>query len=190
MLEQTWHALRVASDALRAAGQMPALATGLVTQVSASGGGVPKLDVGAAQVGFRGLVGDKQAHRVHHGRPWQALCLFADEVIAELRAEGHPIGRGSVGENVTVSGLDWSRVRPGVLLQIGTVLAHVQAYAEPCATNARWFLGGDFNRMNADRGPVSRVYATVLQPGRIATGDTITLEPSVTGTIDALTATA
>jgi MOSC domain-containing protein YiiM len=110
-------------------------------------------------------------------------------VIDTLRAEGHPIERGSVGENVTVSGLDWSQVRPGVLLQLGSVLAHVQAYAEPCNTNARFFLNGDFNRMNADRGPVSRVYATVLRPGHITTGDAAVLEPALTGTINELTGT-
>ncbi|MFA6445398.1 MAG: glucose PTS transporter subunit IIA, partial [Sterolibacterium sp.] len=85
----------------------------------------------------------------------------AEAVIEALQAEGHPIGRGSVGENITVRGLPWADVQPGVLLRIGTVLAHVQAYAEPCNTNSRFFLGGDFQRMNIDRGPVSRVYATV-----------------------------
>jgi len=131
-----------------------------------------------------------QRMRVHHGRPWQALCIYADEVIDMLRAEGHPIGRGSVGENITVARLDWSQVRPGVLVQIGGVLAHVQAYAEPCNTNAQFFLGGDFNRMNAKVGPVSRVYATVLQPGTIATGDRVVLEPALAGTIEDLTAQA
>ena len=130
-------ALRAASDALRSDGQMPASVTGRVVQLSSSGGGVPKLAVPAVDVGLRGVAGDVQRVRVHHGRPWQALCLYADEVIeAASQAEGHPIDRGSVGENVTVSGLPWEQVRPGVLLRIGTVLAHVQAYAEPCNTNA------------------------------------------------------
>ena len=187
-LAAAWQGLRDVSDALRADGQMPASATGTVTQLSASNGGVPKLAVESAEVGFRGVVGDVQRMRIHHGRPWQALCIYADEVIDMLRDEGHPIGRGSVGENITVAGLDWSHVRPGVLLQIGGVLAHVQAYAEPCNTNARFFIGGDFNRMNAKVGPVSRVYATVLQPGHIATGDPVVLEPILAGTIEQLTA--
>jgi len=74
------------------------------------------------------------------------------------------------------------------VLQVGGVLAHVQAYAEPCNTNAQFFLGGDFNRMNAKLGAVSRVYATVLRPGSITTGDRVTLEPALAGTIDQLTA--
>jgi MOSC domain-containing protein YiiM len=187
-LATAWQGLRDLSDALRTDGQMPGTATGTVTQLSLSKGGVPKLPTDSVEVGFRGVLGDVQRMRVHHGRPWQALCIYADEVIDMLRAEGHPIGRGSVGENITVAGLDWAQVRPGVMLRIGEVLTHVQAYAEPCNTNARFFLGGDFNRMNADRGPVSRVYATVLQPGSITTGDRVTLEPALTGTIEELTA--
>ena len=189
-LVAAWQGMREVSDALRADGQLPAAAEGTVTQLSLSKGGVPKLPVDSVEVGFRGVIGDVQRMRVHHGRPWQALCIYADEVIDMLRAEGHPIGRGSVGENITVARLDWSQVRPGVLVQIGGVLAHVQAYAEPCNTNAQFFLGGDFNRMNANVGPVSRVYATVLQPGTIATGDRVVLEPALAGTIEDLTAQA
>ncbi|MEO6124043.1 MAG: MOSC domain-containing protein [Ilumatobacteraceae bacterium] len=179
LLADVWQSLRDASDALRADGQMPERQAGIVTQLSRSGGGVPKLAVDAVDVDFGGVVGDIQRVRVHHGRPWQALCLFADEVIDQFRTEGHPIQRGSVGENISVSGLDWALVRPGVRIRVGTVVGHVQAFAEPCRSNAQFFVGGDFQRMNIDRGPVSRVYATVLEPGRIATGDTIELEPDL-----------
>lgn len=179
LLADGWSTLHTASDALRADGQMPDPQAGVVTQLSRSGGGVPKLAVDAVDVDFGGVVGDIQRTRVHHGRPWQALCLFADEVIDQLRAEGHPIERGSVGENITVGGLDWAAMRPGVRIRVGTVLAHVQAFATPCRSTAASFLGGDFNRMNIDRGPVSRVYATVLEPGRIVSGDTIELEPPI-----------
>jgi MOSC domain-containing protein YiiM len=98
-------------------------------------------------------------------------------VIASLAADGHPIGAGSAGENVTVSGLDWSDVKPGVRLRIGSVLCQVTAYAVPCKQNARWFSDGDFTRIHHSRGPVSRVYAVVLDPGVIAVGDAVTLEP-------------
>ena len=165
---------------------MPATATGSVTQVSASGGGVPKLALPSADVGWRGVAGDVQRTRVHHGRPWQALCLWSDEVLAILQAEGHPIARGAAGENITITGLDWSEVRPGVVVRIGTLLAHVQAYSEPCSKNARWFVDGDFHRMHADVGPVSRVYATVLRPGRVSPGDDVVLEPDEAGTVDEL----
>ena len=182
LLADVWDTLRAAADAARADGQMPACTAGSVVQVSASKGGVPKLPLASADVGFRGLVGDSQRVRIHHGRPWQALCIYSDEVIEMLQREGHPISRGSAGENITVRGLPWEHVRPGVTLRIGTVLAHVQAYADPCATTKASFIGGGFQRMHAHRGPVSRVYATVLTPGRVAPGDDVILEPPVVAT--------
>ena len=123
------------------------------------------------------MVGDRQATRVHHGRPWQALCLWSAEVIDEFRTQGHPIAPGRAGENVTVSGLPWEQVRPGVRLQVSNVLCEISAYALPCYQNKPWFIDGDFEVMNHERGPVSRVYATVLQPGDIAVGDEAILEP-------------
>jgi MOSC domain-containing protein YiiM len=57
------------------------------------------------------------------------------------------------------------------------VLCEVSAYAFPCKQNTAWFRDGDFMAMWAGNGPVSRLYATVLQPGRIATGDPAILEP-------------
>ncbi|MEI7617689.1 MAG: MOSC domain-containing protein [Actinomycetota bacterium] len=177
ILANTWSALAAALQALRADGQLPATAAGTVAQLSSSKGGVPKVALESVDVSFRGVVGDVQKSRNHHGRPWQALCIYSDEVIHQFRADGHPIARGSAGENITTSGLDWADIRPGVRLRIGTVLADVQAYATPCKHNAQWFSDGDFNRMNCLRGAVSRVYATVIEPGRIVAGDAVILEP-------------
>jgi MOSC domain-containing protein YiiM len=109
---------------------------------------------------------------------WQALCLWSADVVDDLRAEGHPIAPGNAGENVSVSGIDWSTLRPGVRLSLGDALAEVSAYATPCSKNAGWFVGGDFDRMNHDRHPgVSRVYASVVRDGKIRPGDRVIVEP-------------
>ena len=176
-LSRVWAAWASAGPALRAAGQLPARAHGAVAQLNISGGGLPKQPVPTLEVGWRGAVGDRQATRVHHGRPWQALCLWSSEVVADLHAKGHPIAPGLAGENITVSGLVWADVRAGVRLQVGGVLCEISAYALPCFQNKAWFAGADFETMHHSRGPVSRVYATVLQPGTITVGDTVTLEP-------------
>jgi MOSC domain-containing protein YiiM len=123
------------------------------------------------------VVGDRQADRRDHGRPFQALCLWSTEVTDELRADGHPIAPGLAGENVSLTGLPWPRVRPGARLRLGDVLAEVSSYAVPCSKNARWFTGGRFDVIHHDKGPYSRVYATVLEPGRITEGDPVLLEP-------------
>ncbi len=149
----------------------------LVHQINTSNGGVPKLPVAEAEVRERGVVGDRQADRVHHGHPEQALCLYSLEVIEKLQAEGHPIAPGSAGENLTLSGIDWSSVVPGVRLRIGDELEiEITDYATPCSKNAQWFADGKFGRMGQSRHPgESRVYARVVSVGTIKTGDRVAL---------------
>lgn len=47
---------------------------------------------------------------------------LARELIEELRSEGHPIAPGTIGENLTLAGLPWKEMRPGVRLEVGDVL--------------------------------------------------------------------
>lgn len=149
---------------------------GQVHQINTSKGGVPKLPVEYAVVNDRGLVGDLQADKVHHGSPDQALCLFSLEVIETLQSEGHPIEAGSSGDNITVSGIDWAEVTPGRRLSIGPIEIELTGYAEPCAKNARWFVDGKFGRMKQSRHPgESRVYARVIKGGAIKAGDPVEL---------------
>jgi MOSC domain-containing protein YiiM len=151
---------------------------GTVAQLNVSDGGVPKKPVEEAEVGDRGLVGDRQAARQHHGRPLQALCLWSTEVIDALRAEGHPIEPGLAGENVTLSGIDWTTIQPGVQLLIGDVLAEISAWSTPCVKNAAWFVDRDVHRIDHDRHPGwSRAYAWVREPGTIRHGDRVVVEP-------------
>jgi MOSC domain-containing protein YiiM len=88
--------------------------TGVILQISLSNGGVPKRAIDRGIVWEEGLQGDRQADLRAHGGPARAVCLYSFEVIERLRAEGHPIGPGATGENVTVGALDWSLVVPGV----------------------------------------------------------------------------
>ena len=176
-LHAVWNAWTAAGPALRAAGELPPAATGVVTQLSVSPGGLPKLAIESTEVSWGGMTGDRQATRLHHGRPWQTLCLWSAEVIEAFVAAGHPLAPGRAGENITIRGLPWDEVRAGVRLQIGTVVCEVSSYALPCASNKPFFLNGDFRVMHHERGPVSRVYATVLEPGLVTTGDAAILEP-------------
>lgn len=179
---QPIEAVHVVMHQLHLAGRLRHLTTapetGTVVQVSRSGGGVPKLPVDRVPLSTRGLEGDVQHNRRHHGRPWQAVCLWSAEIIEGLRAEGHPIGFGSAGENLTVRGLDWQLLSPGVRLVVGTAVLQVSSYAIPCTKNARWFSDGDVTRMAQETRPgASRLYASVLVPGVVAAGDPITVEP-------------
>lgn len=172
------HALHLAGRLRHRLGGGASTQFGRVTGVFASDGGVPKVAIDEAVVGYRGVDGDRQGARRHHGRVWQALCLWSADVIEALRAEGHPIAPGCAGENVTVADLDWPSLRPGVRVRLGSVLAEVSSYATPCAKNAAWFLDRDFNRMAHERHRGwSRVYASVMEDGVIRVGDAAVVEP-------------
>lgn len=182
VLRRAVHALEhhtmLAGRAVRDAGAGAPAATGSVAQVSVNDGGVPKEPVPGARIARRGLAGDRQATRRIHGTSWQAVCLWSLERIDALRAEGHEVFPGATGENLTVAGVDWSTIRPGVQLRAGDALLVVTAYATPCQQNARWFLRRDPMRMRHDRHPGwSRVYAAVLEEGDVRTGDPVVVEP-------------
>ncbi|MFN3258046.1 MAG: MOSC domain-containing protein [Ilumatobacter sp.] len=172
------HGLVSLADVRRAAGDAVPHQRGSVAALNTSSGGVPKTRIDDADVERRGIVGDVQSTRLHHGRPWQALCLWSAEVIDDFAAAGHPLEPGRAGENVTIAGVDWSTLRGGTIIDIGDVRCQLSAPATPCKKNAPWFLDGDFMVMDHDRHPgTSRWYASVLRPGTITTGAPVTVSP-------------
>jgi MOSC domain-containing protein YiiM len=148
-----------------------------IVQVSVSEGGVPKRAVAEAHVTCRGLDGDAHRDEEHHGGPERAVCLFSLDLIETLAREGHTIAPGTLGENVTVAGLDWSRVVPGTRLRLGPdVLVEVTRYTSPCVNIRLAFRDGDFARVSQKRHPGgSRVYARVLEEGTIRPDDHVEL---------------
>lgn len=145
-----------------------------------SGGGVPKLGIREAVVTENGLEGDWQNNRKYHGGPDRALCLYALDRIAALQREGHPVFPGSLGENVTIMGLNWTRVAPGARLRLGPVVVEVTAFASPCSTIAGSFSDGRFGRISHKTHPGwSRVYTRVLSPGLLRVADAVVLEAPV-----------
>ncbi|HEY4132941.1 MAG TPA: MOSC domain-containing protein [Gemmatimonadaceae bacterium] len=153
--------------------------TAHVVQLSRSRGGVPKLAIDEAVVTANGLEGDKQRDRRFHGGPMRALCLYSDDLIEQLNAEGHPVARGTLGENMTIRGLDWSGLRPGTHLTIGEVEVEITSYAAPCKTIRGSFAGEEFKRIaqKLHRG-WSRVYCRVLRPGTVRVNDPVSVVPA------------
>jgi MOSC domain-containing protein YiiM len=151
--------------------------TGRIFQLNVSTGGVPKLAVREGQVNELGLLGDEHLFPDIHGGPERALCLFSLERILELQAEGHPIFPGAVGENVTVSGLDWQRLVPGAQLALGDeVLVEITSYTTPCNTIPAYFVDGRYQRIAQKVHPGwSRVYARVLRTGKLTVGQVVEL---------------
>ncbi|MDQ3687056.1 MAG: MOSC domain-containing protein [Acidobacteriota bacterium] len=148
---------------------------GRIFQLNMSNGGVPKLPVREALLTPDGLDGDRQAHPLIHGGPERALCLYALERILELQAEGHPIYPGSIGENVTIAGLNWQALEPGTRLSLGDeALVEITSYTNPCKNIAASFLSRSFDRVSQKTHPgASRLYARVLRPGQLAVGQVV-----------------
>lgn len=147
----------------------------ILYRINVSSGGVPKLPVPEAAVTVDGIVGDGQRNRTLHGGPDRAICLFSLELIQMLQKEGHRVSPGSTGENLTLAGVRWQELRPGDRMYIGdSVCLEITDYCEPCRKNARWFLQDDYQRISHARHPGwSRLYARVLDEGRIHRGDRV-----------------
>lgn len=149
----------------------------MLFQINISDGGVPKTPINRVTVHATGAQGDRQRHLKFHGGLDRALCLYSLERILALQREGHPIVPGSTGENLTLTGLDWALVRPGLHVAIGETLEiEITDYTEPCRHIAGSFFEGAIKRMQQEAQPGwSRVYAKVLQPGVITVGDSVRL---------------
>lgn len=145
-----------------------------VGSINRSNGGVPKLPTEKAFVSASGVHGDRQRDLRHHGGTERALCLFSMDLIEKLRTEGHPIGPGTTGENVTIAGLDWGKMIPGARFSLGAVEIEITAYAAPCQTIVDSFSDERSVRISQKLHPGwSRVYARVVEEGVLTVGDPV-----------------
>ena len=139
---------------------------------------MPKRPVLEAQVKKTGMDGDRQENLKFHGGPERAVGLFSRELIERLQDEGHPIDAGLSGENLTLAGLDWEVMRPGIMVSVGPdIELEVTSYTTPCHKNGRWFRDNDFSRISQKANPGwSRVYAKVLREGIVRPGDVVVVK--------------
>jgi MOSC domain-containing protein YiiM len=83
---------------------------------------------------------------------------------------------------VTIAGLAWDRVTPGVRLRLGDVEVEVTAFTEPCKTIRFSFSDRQSVRVSQTAAPGwSRVYARVLREGVLRVGDTVSLAEPAAG---------
>ena len=147
---------------------------GRVESINTSRGGVPKASAFEAHVTENGIDGDRQRDLRFHGGADRAVVLYSLEVIQALQREGHPIAVGSTGENITLSGIDWTGVVPGVEMQIGDVRLLITKFASPCENIGPSFMDDDFTRISQKRhAGWSRVCARVLAGGIVRMGDPV-----------------
>jgi MOSC domain-containing protein YiiM len=147
-------------------------------QINISDGGVPKRPLLEAVITKAGVEGDRQQNLQVHGGPDRAVCLYSQDLIERLQDEGHSIEAGSSGENLTLAGLEWEKLKPGDRLQVGPeVQLEMMSYTTPCDKNAQWFLDRDYKRVSQKKNPGwSRLYTKVLREGVVRPGDEVVLE--------------
>ncbi len=162
--------------------------TGTVHQVSISKGGVPKLAVAGASVNLLGIEGDGHFHPQFHGGPQKALLLISMEDLQTLQAEGFPVFPGALGENLTISGIDFRKLRTGQRFVVGDAAIELTTLREPCSALDEYNQPGGprlqkrlYDAAAKAGDPASPVwamggfYASVVQRGLIHTGVTIAL---------------
>lgn len=136
-----------------------------IFHLAISDGGAPKQAIREGAVTELGITGDRQKHTKFHGGPMRALCLFSLELIEKLQAEGHPIYPGSVGENVTISGLPWGTLAVGTRLALGEVEVELTSVADPCKNIGASFIDRSFKRLGVPG--EMRWYCKVLKVGTL-----------------------
>jgi MOSC domain-containing protein YiiM len=165
---------------------------GKVHQIGISKGGVPKLAVPEAWANPLGLEGDGHFHPQFHGGPSKALLLVSLEDLEALRVEGYPVFPGALGENLTIRGIDFRKLRSGQRFVVGDAAIELTTLRQPCSALDVYNLSVrtpiqkllyDAQAKAADpSSPVWAVggfYASVVQRGLIHTGATIALADQV-----------
>lgn len=133
---------------------------------------------GEVEIGFEGIVTDKQADRRVHGGPEKALhhfparnyALFAPR-FTEIAAQFVP---GSIGENLSTDEWREEDVCIGDVYTLGSARIQLNQPRSPCwKIDARYGVDG-LTRFVAEHG-VAGWYYRVLTPGRCRAGDVLAL---------------
>ena len=158
----------------RAGAMGQGMTVGSIFAINVSNGGVPKRPQQSAVIRLNGLEGDRQGDLRYHGGPDRAVVVYSLELIHALQSEGHPITPGSIGENLTISGLDWEGLRPGIRLGISGVVLEITKPASPCRKLTASFAGGQFDRVSDKSHPGwSRLCARVVHEDTVKVNDEV-----------------
>ncbi len=107
-----------------------------------------------------------------HGGKWhRQISLLSFEKIEDFRARGAEVDFGAFGENLIVEGIDLRTVPVDSTLRIGEVILKVTQIGKECHTHCQIY-----QRMGDCIMPREGIFAEVVQEGKIAVGDEITLE--------------
>ncbi len=119
---------------------------------------------------------DQQSNKKLHGGPEKVLHQFSPLHYFTLRKH-FPDGEfepGSIGENISVDGMDDATVYIGDVWKFGEVVLQVSAPRAPCSKISQRFNIQNLDRFVGERG-ITGWYYRVLETGVINVGDAVTL---------------
>ena len=130
--------------------------------------------VGAQRITELGLVGDIQVDRRVHGGPEKAVYHFPAEnyavcqqALPHLKDAFIP---GSIGENISSTGVDDKTVHIGDILRLGTALVQVSQPRRPCWKVNHKYGNGHLASLLMSQG-ISGWYYRILEEGVVSEGD-------------------
>ena len=141
--------------------------------------GLPKMAVELANLTVSGIDGDYNRFRKKkkNNDPDMAIMILCTDILSQLNQEGWPAQPGDLGENLTLTGMDYASIEPGQQYKIGDVTLEISIICDPCSNLYILPYVGN------ERGPAfiktlmnrRGWYARVLTPGAIKLGDSVTI---------------
>jgi len=131
-------------------------------------------------VGALGVSGDEQVNHSVHGGPAKAVYAYAAEhypfwTTVRAQAGQHaPLAWGAMGENLVLQGLLEPQLWIGDHLHIGSVQLRVESPRQPCFKFDAVMGFRQASKMMIQSG-FTGVYLSVLRPGVITAGDSVTV---------------
>lgn len=128
---------------------------------------------------------DEQSNKKLHGGPEKVLHQFSPDHYATLQ-KCFPDGQfqpGSMGENISVQGMEDSTVYIGDVWKFGDVVLQVSAPRAPCSKISQRFGIPNLDRFVGERG-ITGWYYRVLETGIIQVGDSVELIRREQTTVD------
>ncbi len=134
---------------------------------------------GPTTLTFKGLSGDSQADKIHHGGVDKSLHHYsADHFAFWIRLLGETYREkfvpGGFGENISCSHLNETNVCLGDRYQVGTAIVEVSQARQPCWKLNLRFGHPQISKLTQDYKKTGWYYR-VLQEGQVTTGDSIIL---------------
>lgn len=145
-----------------------------------------RLLAGPQRLSVTGLAGDVQADRRVHGGPEKALHHYAVENYQRLAGRFPGIAAllvpGSIGENISGSGLDEGAVCIGDVFRLGKATLQVSQPRSPCWKIDHRYGCADLARTISESG-LTGWYYRVLEAGMVSSGETLVLLDRLPGAV-------